>query len=145
MIAALVVLLLFSPLSFIYGRYKARGLKPNHATLRARLIALLPMPLFFAVCMAVAIVWENEEAARRMAELRGEGAASALDTGNGVLDGLLTLARWFGQLELLLFVVAIPYLLGAAIAGVLLVLDDQNRIDLAAPSVSADDQTSDEG
>lgn len=134
MIGGLFILVFFLPLSFIYGRWRARGLKARHATLRGRLLSLLPMPLFFAVCAAVAVVWQNEAASRRRADLTGIANDSALDTGNGILDGLLTIARWFGQLELILFMVAIPYLIGALIAAILLVLDDKGRIELPMPA-----------
>ncbi|EAU42290.1 3-phosphoshikimate 1-carboxyvinyltransferase [Fulvimarina pelagi HTCC2506] len=144
MIGGLFVLVFFLPISFIYGRWRARGLKRSHSTLRTRLFALLPMPLFFAVCATVAVIWQNEASSRRIADLTGREAGSALDTGNGVLDGLLTVARWFGQLELILFMIAIPYLMGAVIAVILLLLDSRGRIELAV-AAEPNDPHSDEG
>ncbi|MEN3791755.1 hypothetical protein [Fulvimarina sp. MAC3] len=134
MIGGVFVLVFFLPLSFIYGRWRARGLKASHATLRGRLLSLLPMPLFFGVCAIVAVIWQTEAANRQTAKLTGGPVDSALDTGNGVLDGLLTVARWFGQLELIIFMIAIPYLMGAMIAAILLVLDDRGRIELPKPA-----------
>ncbi|MDY8109661.1 hypothetical protein U0C82_10980 [Fulvimarina sp. 2208YS6-2-32] len=145
MIGGLFVVVFFLPLSFIYGRWRARGLKAAHATLKGRLLALMPMPLFFAVCFAVATVWQSEAAQRRMADLAGSEAESALDTGNGVLDGVLTIARWLGQVELILFMVALPYLLGALVACGLLILDANGRIVLAPPEPPAVDPQAGEG
>ena len=131
MLAALFVLAFFSPLAFIYGRWRARGLKRRHLSLAKRLIALLPMPAILCLCAMVAIIWENEEAARNRAALLGEDPHSFLATGNGVLDGLMTIARWLGQLELILFMIALPYLLGTLISATLLVLDARGTISLA--------------
>ncbi|MEE2952287.1 hypothetical protein SAMN06297251_104307 [Fulvimarina manganoxydans] len=131
MLAALFVLAFFSPLAFIYGRWRARGLKSRQPSLAKRLVALLPMPLILCLCATVAIIWENEGAARNRAALLGQDAHSLLATGNGVLDGLMTIARWLGQLELILFMIALPYLLGTLISATLLVLDARGTIILA--------------
>lgn len=139
MIAAAFVLLLFSPLAFIYGRWRAKGLKARHGTLRARLAALLPMPLLFGICAAIAVIYENEAAERQQAALTGRTVESAVATGNGVIDLFLTLARWLGQIELMLFMVALPYLMGALVAAVLLILDSQGRITLPGPPSPADE------
>ena len=120
MTAAVVLLILFLPAAYIYGRYRARQLKARHATLRGRLTALLPVPAFLAACGALAIVHET-------------GDAGALLTGNGVLDALVTLARWIGQLELILFMIAGPYLIGVIVAALLLALDARGIVTLAAP------------
>ena len=131
MLAALFVLAFFSPLAFIYGRWRARVLKSRHRSLGKRLIALLPMPAILCLCAAVAIIWENEEAARNRAELLGQDAHSFLATGNGVLDAVMTIARWLGQLELILFMIALPYLLGTLVSATLLVLDAKGELTLA--------------
>ncbi|NDV88417.1 hypothetical protein GTW51_17075 [Aurantimonas aggregata] len=121
MTAAVVLLVLFLPAAVIYGRYRARHLRQRHEALRGRLAALLPMPAFLAVCGALAIVHET-------------GRADALATGNGVIDAVLTLARWVGELELILFMVAGPYLIGVVIAALLLALDARGFLALAAPA-----------
>lgn len=121
MTAAVVLLILFLPAAVIYGRYRARHLKQRHEALGGRLAALLPMPALLAVCGAMAIVHET-------------GRADALVTGNGVIDAVLTLARWIGQLELILFMVAGPYLIGVLIAALLLALDARGLLTLAVPA-----------
>lgn len=118
MAAAVVLLVLFLPAAAIYGRHRARHLKQRRATLGGRLAALLPMPALLAVCGAVAIAHES---------------GRSLATGNGVIDAVLTLARWIGELELILFMVAGPYLIGVLIAAVLLALDARGLLTLAAP------------
>ncbi|HEX2018478.1 MAG TPA: hypothetical protein VGO17_06020 [Aurantimonas sp.] len=121
MTAAIVLVILFLPLAFIYGRYRARRLKQRHATLRGRLSALLPLPAFLAVCAAMAVIHET-------------GDPGALLTGNGVIDAVLGLARAIGQLELILFMIAGPFLLGAVVAALLLALDARGLVTLAAPA-----------
>ncbi|MER0239148.1 hypothetical protein [Fulvimarina sp. MAC8] len=144
LLTILVVIVFFLPISFIYGCWRARGLKANHGTLKACLTSLLPMPLLFATCGAVALVWASESGMRATAELVGREAPSQLDTGNGVLDAVLAIALWLGQLELFLFMIAIPYLMGAIIAAILLLLDDKGRIELPMPAEPTD-PNSDEG
>ena len=89
------------------------------------------MPAILCLCAAVAIIWENEEAARNRAALLGQDAHSFLATGNGVLDTVMTIARWLGQLELILFMIALPYLLGTLVSATLLVLDAKGELTLA--------------
>ncbi|MBB4005130.1 hypothetical protein [Aurantimonas endophytica] len=120
MTAAVVLVVLFLPAAFIYGRFRARHLRQSRPTLGGRLAGLLPMPAFLAACGAMAIVHET-------------GDAGALVTGNGVIDAVLTLGRWIGQIELILFMVAGPYLLGVLIAALLLALDARGFLTLAAP------------
>ena len=120
MTAAVVLLILFLPAAFIYGRYRARQIKQRHATLRGQLTALLPVPAFLAVCGALAIVHET-------------GEAGALLTGNGVIDAVVTLLRWIGQLELILFMIAGPFFIGVIVAALLLALDARGLVTLAAP------------
>lgn len=135
MIAALAALLFFSPLAFIYGRYRARALKAEGGTLAAQLSALIPIPALFLVCAIIAIIYENEQQAGAMLDLRGETPpASALATGSAVTDFAIRLARWIGEAELILFMVAAPFIMGAVVAAVLLVLDRRGTIELAAPT-----------
>ncbi|MEF2553373.1 hypothetical protein VQ042_18750 [Aurantimonas sp. A2-1-M11] len=129
---AVLALLFFSPLAFIYGRYRARQLRARPGTLAERLVSLVPAPLLLAGCAALAIVHANAPL--------GTGD-DVLATGNGVIDFVLRIARWIGELELILFMVAIPYLLGAAIAALLLVLDARGVARLAAPAPDASANT----
>lgn len=134
MIAAILAIVFFSPVAFIYGRYRARHLRARSGTLGSRLAALLPMPAFLAFCGVIAVIYQNEKGAAERLALRGESAPPGLlDTGNGVIDFALRLARWVGELELILFMVAAPFLLGAVIAAVLLVLDAHGTLALDPP------------
>ena len=126
---AFLALLFFSPLAFIYGRYRARQLRAAPGTLKGRLAALLPMPLFVAGCVVLAVLHANAPL--------GAGDA-VLATGNGVIDFVIGAARKIGELALILFMVAIPYLLGAVIAAVLLVLDARGVAILATPTPGPD-------
>ena len=133
--AALVAILLFSPAAFIYGRYRARLLRARPGTLGSRLTALLPMPLLLGVCAAIAIIYQRERETAMLAGLRGAAPPrSLLQSGNGIVDAALTVARWLGQVELILFMLAIPFILGAIVAAALLVLDARGRLTLALPA-----------
>ncbi len=134
MIAALVAIVFFLPLAFIYGRYRARNLKAAAGTLRSRLASLIPIPALFLVCAIIAVIFEREKSAADRLALQGIAhPGSVLDTGNGVTDFLLRVARWIGELELILFMVAIPFIMGAVVAAVLLILDARGTIVLARP------------
>ncbi len=134
MIAAIFAIVFFSPVAFIYGRYRARHLRARSGTLASRLAALLPMPAFLAFCGVIAVIYQTQKGAAERLALRGESAPSGLfDTGNGVIDFALRLARWIGELELILFMVAVPFLLGAVVAAILLVLDARGTLALDPP------------
>lgn len=133
MIAGLFALLFFAPAGFIYGRYRARLLRSRPGTLFSRLASLLPVPALFLVCAVIAIIHENAQAQSGSLSARGLGI-DILETGSSVADGVLTLARWIGEAELILFMLAIPFLLGAAIAALLLILDARGVIALARPA-----------
>ena len=120
MTAAVVLLILFLPAAYIYGRHRARRLKQSHLTFPRQMTGLLPLPAFLAVCATIAIIHET-------------GDADSLVTGNGVIDAVLTLGRWIGQLELILFMIAGPYFIGVIVAALLLALDARGFIMLAAP------------
>ncbi|MCB8837455.1 hypothetical protein [Aurantimonas sp. VKM B-3413] len=143
--AAVFTLLFFLPLAFIYGRHRARVLRVRPGTsLAGRLAALLPMPALLAVCAAIAVIGEREDRVAEQAALVGrQSEPSMLSTGFGVADAALRLARWLGELELVLFMVAIPFILGALIAALLLVLEAQGRIALLMPPADGDDAAQD--
>ena len=134
MIAAILAIAFFSPLAFIYGRYRARHLKAAAGTLSSRLAALLPIPALFLVCAIVAVIFEREKSVNALRDLSGQAPTSALDTGNGVADFALRVARWIGEAELILFMVAVPFILGAMFAATLLVLDARGTIVLPPPA-----------
>ena len=135
MIAAILAVVFFSPLAFIYGNYRARHLKAAAGTLRSRLGALIPIPALFLVCAIIAVIFEHEKGVAQRLALQGIAhPGSLLDTGNGVTDFLLRLARWIGELELILFMVAVPFIMGAVVAAVLLVLDARGSIVLPLPA-----------
>ena len=143
--AAVFTLLFFLPLAFIYGRHRARVLRARPGTsLGGRLAALLPMPALFAVCAAIAVIGEREDRVAEQAALLGrQGEPSLLSTGFGLTDAALRIARWLGELELVLFMVAIPFILGAVVAALLLVLEARGRISLEMPAAGADDVAED--
>ena len=134
MIAAVLSVVFFLPLAFIYGRHRARHLKAAGGTLGNRIASLIPIPAIFLVCAVIAVIFEGEKSAADRLALQGViHPSSVLDTGNGVTDFLLRIARWIGELELILFMVAIPFIMGAMVAAVLLVLDARGTIVLAPP------------
>ncbi|MEX6508706.1 hypothetical protein [Jiella sp. M17.18] len=133
--AAALTLLLFLPMALIYGRYRARVLRARPGTLRTRLTTLLPMPALLSVCAAIAVIGAREDRAAEAAALAGHQArASMLTTGHVVIDAALQLARWLGELELILFMIAIPFILGAVAAAAMLVLEAAGRLTLPPPS-----------
>jgi len=141
--ASFFVLLFFLPLAAIYGRRRARTLAWKKPSLGSRLAALLPMPALIGVSATIAIIAAREDETARLAALSGRRTGdSLLATGNGVLDFGIAAARWVGDLALVLFFLAIPFVLGAAIAAVLLVLEANGRITLAPPQPTQDDPAS---
>ena len=134
MIAAILAVVFFLPLAFIYGRHRARQLKAAGGTPGSRLASLVPIPALFLVCAIIAVIFEGEKGAADRLALQGVvHPGSVLDTGNGVTDFLLRIARWIGELELILFMVTIPFIMGAIVAAVLLVLDARGTIVLPQP------------
>ena len=139
MIASVLAVLFFAPAAFIYGRHRARYLKAQNGTLGSRLSSLVPIPALFVVCAVIAIIYEREKGVAQMLALRGQsGARSTLSTGNGAVDFALTIARWIGDLELILFMVAMPFIMGAIVAAVLLILDARGTIRLGEPARQGD-------
>lgn len=138
--ASVFVLLFFLPLAAIYGRRRARVLAWTKPNLGGRLAALIPMPALIGVSATIAIIAAREDEAARLAALSGRQTGdSVLATGNGVLDFTIAAARSLGDLSLVLFFLAIPFVLGAAIAAVLLVLQANGRITLAPLQPTQDD------
>lgn len=108
MLAAVLALVLFSPLAFIYGRIVASRI---HARAEAKSLSrfraglpYLTAPFFLAACLAVRLVDPYERAVLlgRLAE-------------NGILSAILSLAEFIGSIALILFFLTVPFVLGRLI------------------------------
>lgn len=115
--AGLLALLFFLPVSFVYGRHRARRAKSGPGGLKRRLAALLPLPLLVGACLGLAVLFHAS------GEGTLGGGAAIFSTGNGVVDAGLRTARLVGDLALVLFFLSLPFVLGSAVAALLLVLD----------------------
>ena len=139
------LLVLLAPLAAIYGLRKAKRARDVVAAGRRSLAAqgsrMLLLPALAVVCAGMAgreYGWID--AGHRAAETGTTAVPPTFYTGNPLADLFVWLALSFGNLMLILFFAAIPYVFGSLIAVALLVADRLGARPLG-PTDAPDDPT----
>ena len=139
------LLLLLSPLAAIYGLRRAKRARDVVAAGKCSLVAqagrMLALPLVASLCALMAgreYGWLD--AGRRAAETGTTAIPPTYYTGNPLMDLVVWLALSVGNLMLILFFAAIPYVLGSLIAVALVVADRLGMLALG-PTPPPDDPT----
>ena len=128
---AVLVLLFFMPVAAIYGRYRARALVAQPASVSRRMARLLPVPAVILLSLIIAILAYREDGTGQLYSLAASGDASAfLNAQEGLFGWGIAAARWIGELSLVLFFLTIPYILGTLVAAVLLIFHASGEITL---------------
>ncbi|ORE96851.1 hypothetical protein [Aurantimonas sp. 22II-16-19i] len=127
--AGILLLLFFAPLAAIHGRRRARALVETSAGVGRQLLRLLTVPMVVLVSLTVALLVRREQAGAPFASPTG-GAAATLSAQDGIVGLLVTMAGWIGEFSLILFFLAIPYVIGSLIAAALLILHSCGEITL---------------
>lgn len=144
MAAALLALLFFLPLAFVYGRHRARravAARP-HST-RGQVLQALLAPALLGACLCLALAETTGAASWTQANLSAilsgaeTGAAPTFYTGNRALDLFVWLALTIGGIEMMLFFISVPYALAGLLAAALLILRARGTDLLGAPVVTA--------
>lgn len=139
------LLVLLAPLAAIYGIRRAKRARDIVASGRrslggqsARMLVLPAVALVSAFMAGREYGWI--ELGRRAAESGTADATPSFYTGNPLLDLFVWLLLSFGNLMLILFFAAIPYVLGSAIAVALLAADRLGLMTLG-PTPAPDEST----
>jgi hypothetical protein len=139
------LLLLLAPLAAIYGIRRAKRARDvvanGRRSLAGQAVRMLLLP---AVALVSAFMAGREygwiEIGRQAAASGTAAVTPTFYTGNPLLDLFVWLLLSFGNLMLILFFAAIPYVLGSAIAVALLAGDRLGLLALG-PTPAPDDST----
>ncbi|MCE7029295.1 hypothetical protein [Jiella avicenniae] len=136
-----VLLCFFAPMAVIYGRRRAYVISTRTGRLSQKLLRLLVVPAVVAVSMPIAVFEfvQGYAAGSRAeanfvtgADIAGGDAIAASDHG-GVAELVISILAWIGVSSIVLFFVAIPYVLGSVYAAALLILNGLGRIRIEPP------------
>ncbi|TFF25340.1 hypothetical protein E3C22_08240 [Jiella endophytica] len=132
----LLVLVFFTPLAAVYGRYRARVLLSEGTNLGQRLLRLAPLP---TVVLAALIVAVEARSVGPMGTATPSPEPAHGSFVNAALSFVGTILHWIGDLSLILFFLSIPYVIGSMIAAGLLILDARGEITLTPLAVEAEE------